>query len=238
MRRLSLMQHCNAVSIQREINALIMGYTVCECPCKCFTGQDAYFMIAGEYDFLKMYRNPVESFYQSSNCEEIESEMLMNAPRFAQLADYLLHQSGNNYQTYNELYVNKNDFPITTGTCMPFSKKLFVTVNGKILPCERISQQFSLGQVYEDRVELNEENVADKHNYYVSKNAKQCVNCALNRFCMQCVYQIDDICKDDLHCQTFSSKEEFERGNEDIFQFLEEHPHYYRRILEEVKIER
>ena len=189
-------------------------------------------------DFLKMYRNPVESFYHSSNCEGIESEMLMNAPRFAQLADYLLYQSGNNYQTYNELYINKYDFPITTGTCMPFSKKMFVTVSGKILPCERISQQFSLGQVYEDRVELNEEIVADKHNYCVLKYAKQCFDCASNRFCMQCVYQMDDICKDDLHCPAFSSMEELERGNEEIFQFLEEYPHYYRRILEEVKIER
>jgi len=49
MKRLSLMQHCNAVSIQREINVLIMGITACECPCKCFNGQDAYFMIAGQF---------------------------------------------------------------------------------------------------------------------------------------------------------------------------------------------
>ena len=59
--KLSLIQHCNAVSIQREINALVMGYTVCECPCKCFNGQDAYFMIALNYSglvFTQSARNP------------------------------------------------------------------------------------------------------------------------------------------------------------------------------------
>jgi uncharacterized protein len=187
-------------------------------------------------EFIKMYRNPVESFYNSSNCETIESEMLMRAPRVARLASYIMHRSGNTYYSYNELYINKDGSPLSTGTCMPFSKKMFVTVNGKILPCERISQQFSLGQVHEDRVELNEEYVADRHNHYVSRFVKQCAGCASNRFCMQCVYQVDALCKDDAGCPNFLSVKDLERRNEDTFKFLEEHPYYYRRILEDVKI--
>ena len=187
-------------------------------------------------EFIKLYRNPVESFYHSSICEIIESEMFMSTPRVAGLADYILNQSGNNFQTCNDLYVNKDNIPLSTGTCLPFAKKLFVTVNGKILPCERISHQFSLGQVHEDRVELNEEYVAEKHNYYVSRFVEQCVNCASNRFCMQCVYQTDDICKEDTHCPNFLSNEDLTKRNEGIFKFFEEHPQYYRRILENVKI--
>jgi len=186
-------------------------------------------------DFTKMYRNSMESFYHSNNCEIIESEMLMNAPRVARLANYILRQSGNSYQTYNELYAKKDDVPLTTGTCIPFSKKLFVTVNGRILPCERISQQFSLGQVHEDHVALNEEYVADRHNHYQSKCVKQCANCASNKFCMQCVYQIEDICKEDARCPIFLSKKDLERENVDTLKFLQEHPYYYGRILEEVK---
>ena len=187
-------------------------------------------------EFLKMYQNLEESFFQSNNCEMIENELFMRTPRVAMLENYISYQTDNNYLTYNELYVNKNDLPFTTGTCMPFANRMFVTVNGKILPCERISQQFSLGQVHEDCVELNEKYVAERHNYYVSKYEKQCANCATNRFCLQCVYQIDDICREDLRCPIFRSKEDLEKRNEDIFKFLEEHPQYYRRILEEVKI--
>ena len=187
--------------------------------------------------FKKMFRNPMESFYHSTNCEAIEYEIFMNAPRVKRLANYFFYQSGNNYQTYNELYVSKDGFPSTTGTCMPFAKRMFVTVNGSIFPCERVSQQFSLGHIHEDRgVKLNEKYVADKHSYYVSKYAKQCTNCASNKFCSLCVYQVDDICKDDSSCPIFISKKELERINNDIFKFLEEHPYYYKRILEEVKI--
>ena len=114
--------------------------------------------------------------------------MFMDTPKVTRLANYILHQNGNTFNTYNELYINRVDFPLSTGTCLPFSKKMYITVNGKILPCERIGQQFSLGQVYEDRVELNEEYVAEKHNYYISRFAKQCVNCASSKFCMHCVY--------------------------------------------------
>ena len=189
-------------------------------------------------EFIKIYRNPVDSFFRSNNCELIENEMFMNAPRVAQLADYILRQSGNNYQSYNELYINRDQIPFSTGTCIPFSKKMFVTVNGKILPCERISQLFSLGCVHEDRTELNENYVAERHNYYLSKFSKQCANCASNKFCSLCVYQVDDICTNDPCCHIFLSYKELECINEDSFKYLQEHQHYYRKILEEVKISR
>ena len=187
-------------------------------------------------EFIKMYRNPVESFNNSSNCETIESKMFMNAPRTARLADYILHQSGNNFQTYNDLYVGQNKFPLSTGTCIPFSKKMFVTVNGKIFPCERIDQQFSLGQVHLNRVELDTEYVADRHNYYESKYMKQCINCASSRICSLCVYLVDDICKDNTCCPMCLTEKDLERRNKKILKFLEEYPRYYRRILKEVKI--
>ena len=187
-------------------------------------------------EYIKMYRNPVESYYRSSNCESIEFETFKRAPRVERLINYILHQSGNNFQTYNELYFSKDKFLLSTGTCLPFTKKMFVTVRGKILPCERINHQFSIGQVYDDRIELNEEYVANRYNYFESKCVKQCASCSCNRFCPQCMYLLDDICKDDMYCLNFRTNEELSKRNEDIFKFLQEHPHYYRKILEEVKI--
>jgi len=189
-------------------------------------------------EFIKMYKNTVESFYRSSNCEAIEFDMFRRAPRVEGLSNYILHRSGNNYQSYNELYINRDDSQLSTGTCFPFSKKMYVTVNGKILPCERIGHKFSLGQVYEDRIELNEVYVANKYNYYESKYMKQCVNCACNRFCLQCVYLIDDIFKEDTYCPVFLTKKDLEERDGDIYRFLQEHPYYYKKILEEVKISR
>jgi uncharacterized protein len=188
-------------------------------------------------EFKKMYQNPVESFNYSKNCEALESELLMQAPRVSQLVNYIQYQSGNVFNRYSELYINKDDFDFpSTGTCIPFSKKIYVTVNGIILPCERIDHRFSTGRIHDDRVELDEKYVADRHNYYVSKYTKQCINCANNRFCQQCVYQIDDITKETTRCPLFMTKKGLERINQKTFDFLEKHPQYYKRILEEVKI--
>ena len=189
-------------------------------------------------EFIKMYRNTSESFYRSNNCEAIEFDMFRRAPRIDRLTNYILYQSGNNHLTYNDLYVNKDNLPLSTGTCLPFSKKMFVTVNGKILPCERIGHKFSLGQVYDDHIELNEENVVDMYNYFNSKYAKQCFKCACKKFCPICVYLNDSIFKDDSRCPIFLTKKALEERNDDIFKFLQGHPYYYRKILEEVKISR
>lgn len=51
----------------------------------------------------------------------------------------------------------------------------FVTVNGKILPSERIGQQFALGKVTASMgVELDLEAIADKYNAYFAKLENQC----------------------------------------------------------------
>ncbi len=188
-------------------------------------------------EFKKMYQHPAISINQSKKCEIIESELMIKAPRVSELANYIQYQSKNVFNSYNDLFINNDKLdPPPTGTCIPFSKKMFITVNGKILPCERIDHHFSLGQILDNQILLNEEYVANQHNFYVSKYIKQCTNCATNRFCMQCVYQIDDIQRESTRCLNFLSPKELEQKNKNIFTYLQEYPHYYKRILEEVII--
>jgi uncharacterized protein len=188
-------------------------------------------------EFRNMFLNPTESIINSTNCEAIESELMMKSPRISRLARYIFFQSKNCFNSYNDLFINKDDLDFQpTGTCIPFSKKIFITVNGKILPCERIDHCFSLGQVYDDHVSLNEDYVAERHNYFVSKYRKQCVNCGDNRFCMQCVYQISDIQKDTTSCPSFLSQKDLDNKNKKTLDILLDSPQYYRRILEEVVI--
>ena len=188
-------------------------------------------------EFKKMYRSLTESFYNSKDPDALENELTNNTPRVSVLAAYIQYQSGNVFKTYNDLYMNKfaSDY-VSTGTCIPFSNRIYITVNGKILPCEKVGHQFSMGQVYDDHVELDVEHVADIHNYFTTKNVQQCTICAASRFCLQCVYHIDNI--DDLHnesvqCPDFCSAKKFEKINETTFEFLKSHPQYYKRILDE-----
>ena len=184
-------------------------------------------------EFRKMFRNPSESFYRSKNCSVLENELMDMTPRVKALADYIQHQSGNIFKTYNQLFVCRSALSLpATGTCVPFIRRMFISVQGKILPCERIGHQFSLGQVYDDHVVLDEEYIADVHNQYTSKYIDQCVDCALKWRCAKCVYQIADLLSEKTRCNSFLSTNDLAKYNEVVFEFLQANPQYYRKIVE------
>ena len=90
-------------------------------------------------EFWTMYQNKSQSLIKSANCEAIQDKYFLTMPKGLRLSQFLYHTSGNIYYNYNQLLMQKygNDVA-STGTCTPFSKKLFLAVDGKILPCERI----------------------------------------------------------------------------------------------------
>lgn len=150
---------------------------------------------------------------------------------------YLHAHSGNVYNHYTDLFMNKDQmlrFP--TSTCLPFMRKMFVTVNGKILTCERISHEFAVGSVSGSRVKLNLEKIAAQHNDYVFRYRKQCGICAAKKNCRQCVYQIDDIKNSDTKCQGFENKTDHQQNEQQILSYLGHHPKLYSRIMKEVRI--
>jgi uncharacterized protein len=125
---------------------------------------------------------------------------------------------------------------IPTGTCLPFGKKMFVTVNGKILPCERIGQQFALGSVSETGVTLDFQAIADKYNGYYAKMERQCGKCHNTRACIQCIFNLNDL-EGTPVCYGFMHKQDFEAYRAAQMDFLRKHPEDYYRIMEEVVIE-
>lgn len=188
-------------------------------------------------EFRQMYQNVKDSFLNSDNCETIEVEMFSLAPRILNLANYIFKHNDNVYKDFNDLFfdiskMNKNQ----TGTCSPFAKKMFITVDGKILPCERIAHHFSMGQIQDNRVELDLESVASKQNQLISKISKQCKNCYINKECPQCLYNIEDIHKQHFKCSKFCNKNNYERNIDVTINYLREHPHYYEKILNELTL--
>lgn len=188
-------------------------------------------------EFNETYQNVTDSIAQASNCEALINEMFIKSPQTASLLDDIHYRSGNVFDNYNEIFINKKYVPVyPTGTCIPFLKKMFVTVKGKILQCERINHEFALGQITDSGVELDLEQVALKHNKYVSTYQKQCSVCALNSNCIQCVYQINDIHETTTKCPSFCSQASFDKYIENSMEHLDKHPELYNRILKETVI--
>jgi uncharacterized protein len=187
-------------------------------------------------EFNRLYKNWSESLHQSENYEKIEKELFMEGDLYKEVALFLHQYSGFVYKTYNDLLQDKGKKKsIPTGTCLPFGKKFFVTVNGKILPCERVSHNFGLGEIKEGKVRIDYEAIAEKYNSYYNKLEKQCAQCYRTKSCTQCIFYIPDIDFDPV-CQGYLNKSQFSRYIAFNMDFMEKHPEDYLRIMKEVVI--
>jgi len=93
--------------------------------------------------FTKMSEIPSIEF-----SKETMNAMMKSEARFKELIDFFHFFGGFYFYGYNDLLRNdeRNDikkFP--TGVCIPFSSKIYMTINGNLYPCERVDSCFSLG---------------------------------------------------------------------------------------------
>jgi uncharacterized protein len=188
--------------------------------------------------FMQTYQNSQESLHQSKHYEKIEKDMFIKSASYQSVSTYLFQYSDFVYKNYNELLLGRDKFKrnIPTGTCLPFSKKVFVTVNGKILACERIGHQFALGEITDAGVNLDFENIAQKYNVYYAKLNKQCAICFNKRTCIQCIYNLPDIDLQKVTCHGFMSKKDFDEYQTEQLSFLARNPEAYHRIMTEITV--
>lgn len=187
--------------------------------------------------FSKMFQGKQEDFNRAlSVYPQLIDEMFYSVIDTKMLYLYLKQYSGNIFQSYTDLLVDKKQVPfIPTGTCLPFSKKMYLTVNGKILPCERIDQKFVMGYVDSKGVSLDFEKIAQFYNSIYRTIKKQCTNCYRKNFCMQCIFYISKIEKGGI-CHGFMTKKDFDNFVLTQKRYLKKNPHLYQRIIEELTI--
>ena len=188
-------------------------------------------------EFYQAYQNVATSIQKANNCEALKNELFIKSPETGALVNYIYHHTGNVFNDYNDLLLGRegSSFP-PSGTCIPFSKKMFITVKGRILQCEKIDHEFALGQITNKKVELNLEQAARQHNKYTFRYMNQCKTCAAKQLCTQCVYQIDDIHDKASKCYSYYSATQHEKQKEYYMDHLDKHPELYNRILKEVVV--
>ena len=188
-------------------------------------------------EFYQAYQNVATSIQKANNCEALKNELFIKSPETGALVNYIYHHTGNVFNDYNDLLLGRegSSFP-PSGTCIPFSKKMFITVKGRIVQCEKIDHEFALGQLTNKKVELNLEQAARQHNKYTFRYMNQCKTCAAKQLCTQCVYQIDDIHDKTSKCYSYYSATQHEKQKEYYMDHLDKHPELYNRILKEVVV--
>jgi uncharacterized protein len=185
--------------------------------------------------FWKIYKNKEEDLHKEKNYNELQKELFLESGETRRLALFIHQYSGNVFENYNDLFLNKDNIThIPTGTCLPFGKKVFITVNGKILPCEKISQTYLLGKITEQEVLVDFDRIAEKYNNWYRKLENQCNKCFNKNGCTKCMFTIDNL--DAPICNQFMDKKRFEQMTRHNLDYLKNHPELYKRIMEDVII--
>lgn len=188
-------------------------------------------------EFWEMFNDKLESFKQACANEAL-LDKLSFSPAELELNTVLDAFTDNTYTSYRALFrpTDREDY-IPTGTCPPFQRKLFLTVNGKILPCEKVGQYVPLGYVRDGKVELDFEQIIDFYHQKYEQLIARCAQCFQWKHCGLCIYYMKEV-NGKLKCPQFQSKKEAGKVYCSSFlSYLETHPQAYGKVMNELLID-
>lgn len=192
---------------------------------------------ANKETFKKMYKRIIDDEEKQKNEPIIKKRREYGENFDEDLILLIKRNSGYIYKDLPDLmFSDIKDRIIPTGTCTPFSRKIFVLTSGKILQCERIAHQHCLGEITEKGVEIDYDFIIKKFRTYYENIIKYCQKCYNAYNCPQCILQIDDIDEPNFTCSYFTNKNDFEESISTIYEDLEENKSAYNKIIKTVKI--
>ena len=176
-----------------------------------------------------------ETEYRNDKSNLLPHDELLS---YNDLTGFLKYLSINYYiSNVYSLFYNEEKF-LPTNTCLPFSKKIFLTSSNKLLPCEKISDKYFLGEVNKN-IEIDIPSIRRKYNSYYKHLKKHCQHCYLYRYCGLCMFDIKDLQNLDTEefvCNYFHDQNAFQSRLHHIFSFLEKYPSDFFHILEDTVI--
>lgn len=186
--------------------------------------------------FEKVYVDMSDSFSQAGVRVKNETLRWLRGENIRRVADILYNYSANTFKRPQDLLPATAKQTIPTGTCVPLNRKIFLNVNGKILPCERVSSSHACGTVSGGRVHIDFDEIARKYNGYFDRLAQRCRQCFSTRKCSNCILQMEEH-KDRFKCPAFTSREQLGKSLAEGIRGLEENPGLYKRIVKEYFLE-
>ncbi len=187
-------------------------------------------------EFDKLYTQKEKSIFSSTKQGQIVNDIFVEIPTIKDLAQFIFQYTEYAKLSPRNLFIDKHKLKYTpTGTCLPFSRKIFVTVNGKILPCETIGAQFKLGIIKDNFVQIDHSSIADYYNHKYKKIKKQCSKCYMQRTCIQCIFNMEFV-DGQPKCSSIMNRKSFAKYLSKNTNIVETNSHFYSRIIEKTTL--
>lgn len=167
----------------------------------------------------------------SSEWYDLYPDSFLEVPIHKKIVQILMYMSDSlhyNEHTFIESFNTKSTFP--THTCIPFSKRLFLTFDGYIIPCEKVNRDNPLGYITNNKVDINFEAIADFFNKTVEKYKAQCAQCALQQICNHCAFTASL----QSACPEFKFQDSISNVLGDVFSYIEDNPQVLKKIYDNI----
>lgn len=176
------------------------------------------------YDMFKDLRDNEDEYFH--DCGHL-SEAYIDSIEYNDVKNFFKYMClSNNLWTLMNI-VSGCESVLPTNTCSPFSLKIFLTCTNKLLPCERISHKYSLGEIKKGDVVIDFSEITKNYNSYFTKVSMLCGSCYLYRCCGKCIYQIlnfSHLDDDDPICDKYCDISLFESKLGKLFSVIESRP--------------
>jgi len=188
-------------------------------------------------EFVKLYNTYFESINMSEKKDVLINDRFIDDTNVYGLSLFLSWFNNNQYSNYISFF-NKLSLHllVSTGTCMPFERKMYITVNNKILACEKISQEYVLGKIENNNVIIDFEQIENIYNNNFEKIYRSCKKCYNAGKCSQCIFQFNKI-DEQTECHGFQNMSQFSEMLGRRISFLEKHPTLFIKIINEIFIQ-
>ena len=188
-------------------------------------------------EFSKMFNDRVRSFDEAVQHEDLKYTFIKDGSRSVSYHSMLMRYGGNRYTTYLDLFdTGWEDRYIPTGTCRPFERKLFLTVRGKILPCEKIGQEHAIGYLKDGKLNLDCAAVAKYYSSMYEKVVKSCRHCYLKRSCGQCLFLLKEK-NGQLICPGIQTDAKLKEEFGIFLTYAENYPNHYEELLSSIVVD-
>lgn len=188
-----------------------------------------------KYEFMK--KNTQESINVMPD-SILKDKYFMNEPNKRLMFEFLNDYTGNIFSSYNKLFINqKYRIRRMTGTCIPFEKKMFITVGGKILPCTSISQKYSLGKALKSNFELDFDSLYEKYKNWLNSMKSKCDICYNEDTCRVCVFNLKQKDNGEFVCDKYMNKRMFQKYLSYVYSAFVDNASDYLRIMKKAIIQ-
>lgn len=177
------------------------------------------------YNMFKSKKRDYKNIKSVKNCSYLT---LKENPIYREGIKFLNQTTVKNYnKNFNSVLqegASNESIILQTGTCIPFSRKVFVTAGNKLLPCERIGNLFDFGKIENNEVVVDFTSISNYMNSILSGYKEKCMICVRKLNCPLCIF---DFPEGNKECYKYN-KDYLMFYLKEIFTYLENNPkHYY-----------